>query len=96
VTLLPNTWYDAPDATTPHDAALPLVTSALPALPLWLGSSAANAAAAVVAPVPPLAIAVTPPALKPAGSKTPTVIQAVLEPFRTFQTGGLLLVSTHG
>jgi hypothetical protein len=37
-----------------------------------------------------------PPALKPAESNTPTVIQAVLDPFRTFQTGGLLLVSTHG
>jgi hypothetical protein len=80
----------------PHDAALPLVTSALPALPPWLGSSAANAAAAVVALVPPLAIAVMPPALNPAGSKMPTVIHAVLELFRIFQTGGLLLVSTQG
>jgi hypothetical protein len=72
------------------------VTNALPALPLWLGSNAARAAVAVVAPVPPLAIAVMPPALNPAGSKTPTVIQALLEPFRTFHTGGLLLVSTQG
>jgi hypothetical protein len=91
-----NAWIDAPDATTPHDARLPLVTSALPALPLWLGSSAVSAAVAVVAPVPPLAIAVIPPELKPAGSNTPTVIHAELDPFRTFQTGGLLLVSTQG
>jgi hypothetical protein len=43
-----------------------------------------------------LAIAVTPPALNPAGSKTPMLIHAVLEPLRTFHTGGLLLVSTQG
>jgi hypothetical protein len=43
-----------------------------------------------------LAIAVTPPALKPAGSNTPIVIQPLLELFRTFQTGGLLLVSIQG
>jgi hypothetical protein len=87
---------EAPDATVPHDAALPLVTNALPALPVWLGSNAASASAAVVAPVPPLAMAVMPPALKPAGSSTPIVIHALLDPFLTFHTGGLLLVSTHG
>jgi hypothetical protein len=54
------------------------------------------AAVAVAAPVPPLAIAVMPPALKPAGSKIPTVIHPLLDPFRTFHTGGLLLVSIQG
>jgi hypothetical protein len=87
---------EAPDATVPHVAVVASVTSALPALPVWLGSNAASASAAVIAPVPPLAMAVTPPALNPAGSSTPTVIHALLDPLRTFHTGGLLLVSTHG
>jgi hypothetical protein len=52
---------EAPAATVPHVAALPLVTNALPALPVWLGNNAASASAAVIAPVPPLAIGVMPP-----------------------------------
>ena len=40
-----------------QDTSVPLVVRNLPVLPVWVGSRAVRAAAAVVAPVPPLAMA---------------------------------------
>ena len=57
---VPPTEVTVPNGFVAQEVSVPLVVRYLPELDVWLGTNALKAALAVVAPVPPLAMATVP------------------------------------